>query len=190
MPMVLHAMNLVYDKLDKFLLLKTDEGKEMENCLYHEIFLAKLHQMFRFYLVQEENQEMEVVQADRRAENNRESLCQAALPASRKEYDHSALGVPVRNLSTYNSFQGIGELRLADKILYEAERRCTVGEDGKRSIYRITVFGDVRETAMKELFEYIEKQIRLKPEYTGIRKMEIQCSVYTLGSGSEKNYKS
>lgn len=188
MPMVLHAMNLVYDKLDKFLLLKTDEGKEMENCLYHEIFLAKLHQMFRFYLVQEENQEMEVVQADRRAENNRESLCQAALPASRKEYDHSALGVPVRNLSTYNSFQGIGELRLADKILYEAERRCTVGEDGKRSIYRITVFGDVRETAMKELFEYIEKQIRLKPEYTGIRKMEIQCSVYTLGSGSEKNF--
>ena len=41
---------------------------------------------------------------------------------------------------------------------------------------------------MKELFEYIEKQIRLKPEYTGIRKMEIQCSVYTLGSGSEKNF--
>lgn len=188
MPMVLHAMNLVYDKLDEFLLLKTDEGKEMENRLYHEIFLAKLHQMFRFYLVQEENQEMEVAQADRRAENNRESLYQAALPASRKEYDDSALGVPVRNLSTYNSFQGIGELRLADKILYEALRRCSEGEEGTQLIYCITVLGDVRETAMKELFEYIEKQIRIKPEYIRVREMKIRCNVYTLRSESEQSF--
>lgn len=192
MPVVLHAMNLVYDKLDKFLLLKTDGGEKMENCLYHEIFLAKLHQMFRFYLIQEENQEIEMNEENRKAENRRESLCQAALPASRKEYDDSPLGVPVRSMSTYNSFQGIGELRLADKILYEAARRAAVGEKETQPasgfIYRITVFGDVRGSAMRELFEYIEKQVRIKPEYAGMRKMEIRCNVYTLRSKSEENF--
>lgn len=191
MPVIMHAMNLVYDKLDEFLLLETGAEKEMESRLYHEIFLAKLHQMFRFYLVQEKNQESGVNEENRKVENAADSLYQAALPASRKEFDGSALGVPVRSMSTYNSFQGIGELRLADKILYEAIRRAESRKAEQRTSgfqYNITVFGDVREAAMKELFEYIEKQIKIKLEYDKMREMKIQCNVYTLRSESERSF--
>lgn len=175
MPVVLYAMSLVYDKLDEFLLLESNVYGELENLLYREIFLAKLHQMFRFYLIREKNEE----------------LCHAALPAFKRTMDFSAMGVPVRGITTYNSFQGIRELRLADKILFEVRQRFDLAKKGNEIdgefIYHITILGDIVKEAMDVLLEYVRKQIILKNEYADMQEIDIRFKVYTLRPECEKS---
>lgn len=174
MPVVLHAMNLIYNKLDEFLLLESNVDENKENILFIEIFLAKLHQMFRFHLIRSENGE----------------LYHAALPAFREVMDYSVMGVPVRSLSSYNSFQGIRELRLADKILFEVRQRFDLAKSqnelDSKFIYRITILGDIVRDAMDVLLKYIQEQIVFKEEYEDMRGIDIRFKVYTLRSGGEK----
>lgn len=174
MPVVLHAMDLVYNKLDEFLLLSASECDEIASILYKEIFLAKLHQIFRFYVIREKNG----------------SLYHGALPAFRKSMDHSEMGVPVRSISTYNSFQGIRELRLADKILFEIKQKFDMVRNQKEAkgefIYHITIFGDVVREAMNELLMYIQKQIALKEEFADMQDVRIKFKVYTMRAKEEE----
>lgn len=179
MPVVLHAMSLIYNKLEKFLLLEIGEEEILENLLYNEIFLAKLHQMFRFYLIQERNGEL--------------CLCHAALPAFRNTLDCSVMGVQVRAMSTYNSYQGIRELRLADKILYEFRQKADMDKEQNTKncglIYRITIFGDIVKAGMDDLLQYISKQIRFKEEYRDLSDMRLEFHVYTRRLGDQEDFK-
>lgn len=169
MPVVLYAINLIYDKLEEFLLLADD----LDDILYNEIFLAKIHQMFRFYLVQESNGE----------------IYHAALPAYKERLEQSVMVVPVRAISTYNSYQGIRELRLADKILFELNQGVDArgGEAENNFTYQIVIFGDVVERAIEALLYYTRKQILIKKEYSHLRNIGIKIDAYTLRIGEGQN---
>lgn len=144
-PMVLSAMKLVYERLDEFLDLKCSE---LEEEIYQEIFLAKIHQIFRFNVTSEESDE----------------LYYAALPAytDDEEYD---LRIPVRSIKTYDSYQGIRELRLGDKILYELKQRFQLRfeRDLSHKVYEwndpfgIVLIGEIAAKPLKEMILYVER---------------------------------
>lgn len=167
-PVALAAFDLIYEKLDQFLFLEIDVER-YENVVYNEIFLAKLHQLFRFYLVQGKGG----------------CLYHAALPAYERERNNSPMTIPIRPLYSYNSYQGIRELRLADKILFEFEQRYCCKDQNVNHIdrsvaYRIVMIGDIIEEAMDELIAYIEKEIRLKDLYSDVRDIAMEFHVYTM----------
>lgn len=168
-PAVLAAWNLIYDRAAEYVLLPLhqteEEGKgrdtqeQVEEFLHRDIFGAKIHQIFRYYIIREKGGE----------------LYNAALPAytrTRKE----KMTIPVKRLSTYDSYQGIRELRLGEKILYELALRAENIADKKD---RIIIIGDSGEESLKELIRYVGKAIRMKTEYQHVRDRNITFLVYT-----------
>lgn len=144
-PMVLSAMKLVYERLDEFLDLKCGE---LEEEIYQEIFLAKIHQIFRFNVTRE----------------NSDDLYYAALPAYKDDEEY-ALSIPVRSIKTYDSYQGIRELRLGDKILYELKQRFQLRSerDLSHKVYEwngtfgIVLIGEIAAKPLKEMILYVER---------------------------------
>ncbi len=142
-PLVLSALHLIYNRLDDYLKI-TDAGDAdgLNRMVRHDIFLAKIFQIFRFTLLAGDSEE----------------LCHAALPAYMEEGgDNQELKIPIRPLSTYNSYQGIRELRLGEKIVYEIER--VVKEKRAAEKYKIVLVGDIAEKPFMELVDYVEKRL-------------------------------
>lgn len=63
-PVVLSGLNLIYSRLDQFVTLQfSNESRNkkienVENILYKDIFLSKIHQLFRFFIVLENQGEL------------------------------------------------------------------------------------------------------------------------------------
>lgn len=162
-PLVLSALHLIYQRLDEYLELDYDsELSDLEMLVYHEIFLAKIFQIFRFPLIVDEC----------------DDLCQAALPAYQREAD-CELRIPIRSLSTYNSFQGIRELRLGEKIIFEFRNMLNAGgTPDSQHKYSIVLIGDIAEEPLKELISYVEERLRYYEGELPIVKLEY--IVYTV----------
>ena len=157
-PIVLSALNLIYDKLQQFVLLEINE--QTEKTIYKEIFLSKIHQIFRFYFVKDGNNH----------------LYHAAVAAYKEEKMKDELVILGKNLEKYNSFQGIRELRLADKILYEIGNRKFTSNCHE---YNIVIFGEIHYAPMKELIQYIEKKFEGKIQQGKEICLKLQFEIFT-----------
>ena len=161
-PLFLHAWLRLYDKLNEFLRLNIDINKKAElkigekhkdeECLnseewvYHEIFLSKVYQLFRFYSV--------------RINDGERELWHASIPAIEdvERRQKIKLRIETRPYSNYSSKQGIRELRLAEKIIYEIERFSGWSD------YTVLVFGDINKMALKELVNYLKEEIKSRKQ--------------------------
>ncbi len=64
--------------------------------------------------------------------------------------------VIARSLKQYNSYEGIGELRLGEKIIYEYE----LIKDKINSRFTVAIMGDLHVEPIKELYNYVKKKIK------------------------------
>ena len=146
----------IYRNLAYYLSI-TESDNILEKC-NHSIFLSKIHQSNRWYSVISKDQ-----------------LYHVALPAYQIK-QNTDMFLQMRNIKEYDSYEGVGELRLADKLLYELKYRY----ESKMSIdgIRVSIFGEVNFNPMIELVGYINKAVNIK--YTKIRgKYSFLFKIYT-----------
>lgn len=118
-------------------------------------------------------------------------------PGEKKELEHAAIApyvedkaknltfqIIARNLKFYNSYEGIGELRLGEKIIYEY--RMLNESEKVPSRYCVAIMGDLHTTPLKELYYYVTQKI--EKEFG--RKPLLDFNIYTKNkvdkSGLEK----
>ena len=142
-PRSLLVLPSIYKNLSLY--LKRTEQDEMLTKCNHSIFLAKLHQANRWYTLAVEKRKL--------------CLYHVALPAYQTE-QNTDMFLEMRNIKTYDSYEGVGELRLADKILYELEYRDKNQLDIGN--IRISIFGEVNYNPLLELIDYLNKVINIK----------------------------
>jgi len=165
-PIVLSALNMIYDRINQFVLLDVQDSTQ--ECIFSEIFLSKIHQIFRYHLIKDKNGE----------------LYHVALSAYKTEELENELSVSVRSMQTYNSYQGIRELRLADKILYELKQRKDVLEVKE---YNIVVVGEIDRLPMWELLQYLNKVFKYKEEFAHVQKLKLKFHIYTRSACDMQN---
>ena len=158
-PRSLLILPSIYKNLSLY--LKRTEQDEMLTKCNHSIFLAKLHQANRWYTLAVEKRKL--------------CLYHVALPAYQTEHN-TDMFLEMRNIKTYDSYEGVGELRLADKILYELEYRdknqLNIGN------IRISIFGEVNYNPLLELIDYLNKAINIKYPYMKA-KYKLSFDIYT-----------
>ena len=158
-PRSLLVLPSIYKNLSLY--LKRTEQDEMLTKCNHSIFLAKLHQANRWYTLAVEKRKL--------------CLYHVALPAYQTE-QNTDMFLEMRNIKTYDSYEGVGELRLADKILYELEYRYKNQLDIGN--IRISIFGEVNYNPLLELIDYLNKAINIKYPYMKA-KYKLSFDVYT-----------
>lgn len=158
-PRSLLVLPSIYKNLSLY--LKRTEQDEMLTKCNHSIFLAKLHQANRWYTLAVEKRKL--------------CLYHVALPAYQTE-QNTDMFLEMRNIKTYDSYEGIGELRLADKILYELEYRDKNQLDIGN--IRISIFGEVNYNPLLELIDYLNKVINIKYPYMKA-KYKLSFDIYT-----------
>lgn len=171
-PVVLSALNLIYSRLNQLVTLsfskleqKSENIIKAEKIFYSDIFLSKIHQIFRFFVVME----------------NKGELYHAALPIYDIRKRKASLCLPVRALSTYNSFQGIRELRLSEKILFELQQYI---ENVKSDEFVITLIGEIEKAPLEEMIAYVNHSINKKIEYRELKDIKLKYIVYTISADS------
>jgi len=158
-PRSLLVLPSIYKNLSLY--LKRTEQDEMLTKCNHSIFLAKLHQANRWYTLAVEKRKL--------------CLYHVALPAYQTEQNIDMF-LEMRNIKTYDSYEGVGELRLADKILYELEYRDKNQLDIGN--IRISIFGEVNYNPLLELIDYLNKVINIKYPYMKA-KYKLSFDIYT-----------
>ena len=158
-PRSLLVLPSIYKNLSLY--LKRTEQDEMLTKCNHSIFLAKLHQANRWYTLAVEKRKL--------------CLYHVALPAYQTE-QNTDMFLEMRNIKTYDSYEGVGELRLADKILYELEYRDKNQLDIGN--IRISIFGEVNYNPLLELIDYLNKAINIKYPYMKA-KYKLSFDIYT-----------
>ena len=158
-PRSLLVLPSIYKNLSLY--LKRTEQDEMLTKCNHSIFLAKLHQAKRWYTLAVEKRKL--------------CLYHVALPAYQTE-QNTDMFLEMRNIKTYDSYEGVGELRLADKILYELEYRDKNQLDIGN--IRISIFGEVNYNPLLELIDYLNKVINIKYPYMKA-KYKLSFDIYT-----------
>ena len=158
-PRSLLVLPSIYKNLSLY--LKRTEQDEMLTKCNHSIFLAKLHQANRWYTLAVEKRKL--------------CLYHVALPAYQTE-QNTDMFLEMRNIKTYDSYEGVGELRLADKILYELEYRDKNQLDIGN--IRISIFGEVNYNPLLELIDYLNKVINIKYTYMKA-KYKLSFDIYT-----------
>ena len=158
-PRRLLVLPSIYKNLSLY--LKRTEQDEMLTKCNHSIFLAKLHQANRWYTLAVEKRKL--------------CLYHVALPAYQTE-QNTDMFLEMRNIKTYDSYEGVGELRLADKILYELEYRDKNQLDIGN--IRISIFGEVNYNPLLELIDYLNKVINIKYPYMKA-KYKLSFDIYT-----------
>lgn len=139
-PISLYLLLAIYYRLDEYLELEIRENEEDFEAIYHEIFTKKVLHAYRWFLADENSH-----------------LYQAEIsPFIENRLDDHKLMIPVNMLQMYDSFEGVRELRLAEKIIYELELYKQGSE------YNIAVLGDLQKQPVEELAEYLTKIIRNK----------------------------
>lgn len=159
-PSALDALLQVYNYVEEYIGMvskwnatSTDDATDAFSILksnYQAVIISKTLRLFRWITVNG---------AD-------EKLYQAAVPAAiplddgneSSKKSRRLLDIPVRKLDDYSSYEGIGELRLFDKIIYELERR----KKSEKRDYHVLIVGDIIENPIRVLCQAIEEWLVLK----------------------------
>lgn len=115
---------------------------EMMRCIYKHTLLTKAQHIFRWYT-----------------------------SGAKKELQHAAIApyveqmptklnfqITARSLEAYNSYEGIKELRLGEKIIYEYR----LLNEGNQNPFRycVALMGDLHIVPLKELYDYVTQKIK------------------------------
>lgn len=154
-PSVLLGLRNLYDSLAGY----REVIRQTENRLlypyYREVFISKTLRLFRWYTVR----------------NGK--VYHAALPSYCGKWHKDIrwkLQIPVRPIEDYSSYEGIGEMRLLDKVLYELDRR----EKNVPEELNISMIGDIGPEPMRNLCDTLNQMC-----FGGSRLSKIHIRVYS-----------
>lgn len=180
-PIAIEAILKIYDYIEEYIGIvlgwhekheKNGRAYAILESNYQAVIISKALRLFRWICVHEND------------------LYQAALPAAlpleEKDDTEQSLDIPVRRLEDYSSYEGIGELRLFDKIIYEIERR----KEEETQHHRVLVIGDILKTPMETLCRAVDCWIERKKETCEKWKdkdIRIQLAVYTRNHWREES---
>lgn len=147
-PAAVDAILHIYDCIEKYVITNIQADKEKDKGLlesnYQAVIISRALRKFRWIL------------------SNGSELFQAAVPAALPLYETEndsdkerriwSLDIPVRRLRDYNSYEGIGELRLFDKIIYELDQR----KDSVKDEFCILIVGDILKKPLEVLCKTVE----------------------------------
>ena len=147
-PVAVDAILHIYDCIENYIITNIqadkEEDKELLESNFQAVIISRALRKFRWIL------------------SNDGELFQAAVPAALPLYETEkdtdkerriwSLDIPVRRLRDYNSYEGIGELRLFDKIIYELDQR----KDSVKDTFYILIVGDILKKPLEVLCETVE----------------------------------
>lgn len=149
-PIAMNRLRRMYQGIEKFyqkLLVMKNENAVVE-LFYKSVIEQKILQSFRWFANSDDG-DLEHI---------------AAAPYT-DEADGRARDLVLRltrtNIHQYNSYEGIGELRTAEKILYEMEKCSDILENPPEQ-FRVAILGDVSRKPMEELDVYLCGVLRQK----------------------------
>lgn len=156
-PIALNKMQKVNDGIAVFFEQITESRaaeSEWLQKIYKHILQVKAQHNFRWYFPGE----------------NQELLHAAIAPYVDYKSDSLKFEVIARSLKQYNSYEGIGELRLGEKIVYEY---IAAGE--KAGVpFCVAIMGDLHTNPVEELYHYVCKKLEKRCE-----DFELMFHIYT-----------
>jgi hypothetical protein len=149
-PMALNATRKMYLEADEYYkrVSKRDkpEGKKLSaiDILEQSVVEKKVWHTYRWYFYDKERGFMHV-----------------ALPYDYRKGIDGSVWLQAKSIKDYNSFEGIGELRTAEKILYELKKFIGVREksDEDKIKFSVALLGDLNKDALEELAQYVGKVV-------------------------------
>ncbi len=152
-PIVLVKLQKVIQGVEKYYRLITDEQEAVSRgmqMLCQHTLLVKAQNIFRWYMPGE-----------------RQELFRAAIaPYVENKNYNLKFQINARNIKTYNSYEGIGELRLGEKIIYE----YNLPKRNSTSDFKVAIMGDLSSQPLEELYQYVTEKIyrdsRVRPAIT------------------------
>ncbi len=141
-PIVLAKLQKVIKGVEKYYQLITDEqeavSKGMQVLCQHTL-LVKAQNIFRWYMP-----------------GGKRVLFHAAIASyvENKNYNLK-FQINARNIKTYNSYEGIGEPRLGEKIIYE----YNLSKKNSTSDFMVAIMGDLSSQPLEELYRYVTEKI-------------------------------
>ncbi len=141
-PIVLNKLQKVNNSIADFFgqTIKGDAAKsEWLQKIYKRIVLMKAQHDFRWYMLSADH-----------------ALSHAAIaPYVDNPPNILDFKIIARNLRQYNSYEGIGELRLGEKIIYE----YSLIKKNLKSEFTVAIMGDLHAGPLEELYDYVDKKI-------------------------------
>lgn len=165
-PVILNKLQKVNYGIEEFFEQITREGVAESSALqeiYKHVLLSKTQHIFRWYL----------------PGKNRELTHAAIAPYSEHVQKELHFQIVARNLKKYNSYEGIGELRLGEKIIYE----YGLLDIGSSSQFSVAIMGDLNEAPLEELYRYAAAKLERKYG----KKPELVFHIYTKNSLISRN---
>lgn len=151
-PPVLLGLRNLYDSLSGYREVIRLTASRQRYAYYREVFISKTLRLFRWYTVR-----------------NGE-VYHAAIPSfcgKRHDTVKWKLQIPVRPIEEYSSYEGIGEMRLLDKVLYEVDRR---GNELPERLH-ISILGDIGPQPMQTLCDTLNEMCC---DHSRLSEIEIQ----------------
>lgn len=152
-PAAVDAILHMYDCIEKYADINMQSCKKEDRDLlesnYQAVIISRALRRFRWILTFDGE------------------LLQAAVPAALPLYEGEddtekndidkerrvwSLDIPVRRLRDYNSYEGIGELRLFDKLVYELDRR----KNTDKADFQVLIIGDILKKPIEVLCQTVE----------------------------------
>ena len=171
-PVALEGLLQLYNEVEQYMeqAIFIEEKEDVSRLLrsnYQGVIISKALRHFRWIVT------------------DGKELFQAAIPAALpisegeegKGENEQRLDIPVRYLRDYSSYEGVGELRLFDKIVYELEQDDRgFPEDGE---IHILIIGDLLQKPIAVLSQAVENYVEKKPEKKRWENLRIQMTILT-----------
>lgn len=157
-PIILNKLQKISDGVELFFHQITEGAaieSDMMQRIYRHTLLTKAKHSLRWYI----------------SGRNRELLYAAIAPYVEKERRERAFQIIAGNPQEYNSYEGIGELRLGEKIVYEYE---LLKEAAPRKLC-VAIMGDLDQEPLVELGHYVSKALNKRCKVKPL----LQFNIYT-----------
>lgn len=164
-PIVLNKLQKVTEAVEVFFERLTVQGVAENDWLqkiYTHILMIKAQHSFRWYISGQDQR-----------------LFHATIPPYGDNPNSLNLQVVARNLEQYNSYEGIKELRLGEKILYEYR----LMHDKVDSEFAVAIMGDLNAEPLWELYDYVNSKIEHNE-----KKLVLKFHAYTKRKLDLKEY--
>lgn len=176
-PMAMNAVRKMYLGIEEY--CKQISQKKMIddvlNIFYQSVVIKKAQNSFRWFSINEDGKIWHY----------------AVTPSCEISDSAGYLMIRGRSIQEYNSFEGIGEQRVGEKILYDIEKELQKLRDkgfiDKETEFNIAVLGDLNKDALKKMKKYVEDVLPFRLSFVGCENAQVKLNLHAYSKNFEKN---
>lgn len=171
-PIAMNRLRRMYVGIEKYYKKLYDEQDEnaVLALFYQSVIKQKVLQSFRWF-TNGGNGALEHVAVSSYVDDESSELRDLDLKVMRTDIDQ------------YNSYEGIGEMRIAEKILYEMEKYFE-NQQYQHGQFRVAILGDVNRNRMEELDDYLNGVLKMRRDDC---KLKLVFDIYTKNDVGESS---